>query len=132
VAGGGGSGDGGGLTAEGQAALEAFQNGDHSDAVIKTLIGAGYTQKTIEENGYTGNYFKKDPGKPTPAPAAQTGLPDFGSSAVATVNAGVQNGHSPQEVITAAKKDLASGKITQKQYNAIVDAALRFGTYKTQ
>lgn len=39
--------------------ISAFQAGDHSDATIKGLLDAGYTQADIEAAGYTGDYFKK-------------------------------------------------------------------------
>lgn len=39
--------------------ISAFQAGDHSDATIKGLLDAGYTQADIEAAGYTGNYFTK-------------------------------------------------------------------------
>lgn len=58
---GGGSGEpdgGGGLTPEQQAAMDAFQNGDHSDGVIEALVQAGYTQAQLEAAGYTGDYFR--------------------------------------------------------------------------
>ena len=49
---------GGGLTPEQQAAMDAFQNGDHSDGVIEALVQAGYTQAQLEAAGYTGDYFR--------------------------------------------------------------------------
>ena len=48
----------GGLTPEQQAAMDAFQNGDHSDGVIEALVQAGYTQAQLEAAGYTGDYFR--------------------------------------------------------------------------
>ncbi len=42
--------------------ISAFQAGDHSDATIKGLLDAGYTQADIEAAGYTGDYFKKNQG----------------------------------------------------------------------
>ena len=41
------------------AAIEAFNGGDHSDAVIKTLLDNGVTQEEIINAGYTGDYFGK-------------------------------------------------------------------------
>lgn len=63
---GGGSGGRGGTTttttnesATGdQATIDAFNNGDHSDDIIKKLLAMGYTQADLEAAGYRGNYFK--------------------------------------------------------------------------
>lgn len=46
------------------AAIEAFNGGDHSDAVIEALLANGYTKEQIIDAGYTGDYFggKQDGG----------------------------------------------------------------------
>ncbi|WP_297232204.1 hypothetical protein [uncultured Flavonifractor sp.] len=49
--------------------VTAFQAGDHSDATIKALLDAGYTQADLEASGYTGNYFKMNY---TPSEAVQS------------------------------------------------------------
>lgn len=38
-------------------AIEAFNNGDRSDAVIEALLAAGFTQEQLQEAGYSGKYF---------------------------------------------------------------------------
>lgn len=70
----GGSGSSGGSGGYGytptgiDAAVEAFRGGDHSDATIKALLDAGYTQADLEASGYTGDYFKMNY---TPSEAVQ-------------------------------------------------------------
>lgn len=46
-------------------AITAFNGGDHSDAIIKKLLDAGYTQAQIEAAGYKGTYFSKGGGAGT-------------------------------------------------------------------
>ncbi len=76
---GGGNDTAGGLTSAQQTAVYAFSGGDHSDAVIETLVGAGYTQADLEAAGYTGDYFESggtpvgnDTPNDTPAEAPAT------------------------------------------------------------
>nr|WP_326184905.1 hypothetical protein [uncultured Oscillibacter sp.] len=52
--------------------ISAFQAGDHSDATIKGLLDAGYTQADIEAAGYTGDYFTKS-GSSSGKPSASNG-----------------------------------------------------------
>ena len=44
------------------AAIEAFNNGDYSDAVIAQLVAMGYTEQDLRAAGYNGNYFDKGHG----------------------------------------------------------------------
>lgn len=44
------------------AAEQAFNSGDHSDAVIRALVAAGYSEADIRKAGYTGSYFKQGSG----------------------------------------------------------------------
>ena len=39
--------------------VTAFNNGDQSNSVIEQLLAMGYTQKSLEDAGYTGDYFGK-------------------------------------------------------------------------
>ena len=58
--GGYGGGYSGGYGASGAATdpVTAFNNGDHSDAIIQALVDAGYSKDAIISAGYTGNFFK--------------------------------------------------------------------------
>lgn len=65
----GGSGRGGSSSGSGgntdtvQAAVNAFQAGDRSDATIQALLDAGYTEADIKAAGYTGDYFTRNGGR---------------------------------------------------------------------
>ena len=55
-----GSSGGSGTTTSGNDAVERFNSGDYSDAVIAALLNQGYTQADIEAAGYNGNYFDRN------------------------------------------------------------------------
>ena len=44
------------------AAEQAFNSGDHSDAVIRALVAAGYSESDLKAAGYTGSYFNQSSG----------------------------------------------------------------------
>lgn len=61
-------------TGDTNAAIEAFNNGDFSDAVIAQLVAMGYTEQDLRAAGYNGNYFGSG-GKS----GGEIGVPGYGT-----------------------------------------------------
>lgn len=80
-------------------------------------------------SGYSGSSGNGGGGNSDNTPLPTSTLPNYGSSDIADVNQLVSNGYSRDEIVSILKQALANGEITQSQYNAKLDAALRMGTY---
>lgn len=108
-----------GLSPEALANAQKMWEYANRNALMPT---SGYGGGGYRATGSGGNTGGEDPSK---KPLFAGDLPNYGNSAVATVNSAAQQGYSSQQIIAGARQDLAAGKITQKQYNSIVDAAMR-------
>lgn len=84
-----GSSGGSGTTTSGNDAVERFNSGDYSDAVIAALLNQGYTQADIEAAGYNGNYFDRNGS--SGSSMNQDHYRAFGQSIVAQLSAGRVN-----------------------------------------
>lgn len=97
------------------AAEQAFNSGDHSDAVIKALIDAGYSESAIRDAGYTGNYFKQGSG---------TGNGQQARHIYETVMNEVSHGGSAADAQAFAaseiQKGLANGSITEDEADRLM------------
>ena len=105
------------LLAQEAAALDAARYADK-----QKTSGSGGSNSSSNSNTNNNNNNNNPFGNTTNANPVTS---DYGNTTIGEVNNGLNGGFTPQEIIAAAKSDLASGAITQAKYNSIVDAALR-------
>ena len=118
---GSGSGTGSGMTySQVNSALGTMKsNGASQQDMYNFAVSNGgkYASQLLSIYGLSGN--QNNTGTVTPLTS------NYGSSIVEQANTAHNNGYTANEIISGAQQDLANGKITQVQYDGIVDAALR-------
>jgi len=100
-------------------AVTSFRNGDRSDAVIEQLLAEGWTQKQIEDAGYTGNYFNKPSGITSPSELGSRAQYVYNTALGEMVNGG--RSENAQAFASAElDKGLKNGSITEAEADYIL------------
>lgn len=128
----GGNGGGDDQDTEKQRLANAFMAGDHSDATIKAMLDAGYTQADIEAAGYTGDYFKKSQSGSGTA-SGTGGTAKYGSSwntVWPRARTMFDQGKSAEEIMDYLDARYEAGQLTDAGVEYIMNS-LNLGGYRT-